>query len=89
MKAFPLFELFMVVFAYYAIINYEGRGSVLIVIFCLVTVFLFAMLRTRLTKDWHTRKVFFPTNYHSIDFVRTGSNNKFLSGNVKSAFSIK
>jgi len=77
------------VFAYYRIINYERGERVLDLILCLVTVFLFEMLWTRLKKDWNTRKVFFLTNYHSIDFVRTGSNHKFLSGNVKSTFSIK
>jgi hypothetical protein len=57
-----------VLFAYYVTINYAGGERVLILVFCLVTVLLFEVLRARLRKDWNIRKVFFPTNYHAIDF---------------------
>ncbi len=70
MRTFFLFEMFLLSFAYYVIINYEEKERVLILIFCLITVFLFEVLRARLKKDWNIRKVFFPTNYHAIDFHR-------------------
>jgi len=68
MRAFFLFELFLVLFACYVNIHYEGGERVLILVFCSVTVLLFEVLRARRKKDWTIRKVFFPTNYHAIDF---------------------
>jgi len=70
MDAYSFFELFLAIFTYHAVTNFEGSMRVLVPIICLVTVFLFERLRVRLKKDWKTRKIFFPTNYHPIDFIK-------------------
>ena len=50
MGVYSLFELFLVVFTYHAISNFEGNMRALVPIICLVTVFLFERLQTRLKK---------------------------------------
>jgi hypothetical protein len=47
MRAFYLFELFLGVFAFYAIL-YEIGIRILVPIMCLITIFLFERLKTRL-----------------------------------------
>ena len=48
MRIFALFELLLVVFAFYGIIKYEGTLRALIPILCLLTVFLVERLQGRL-----------------------------------------
>ena len=43
MRVFSLFELFLAVFAFYAI--YEGETKILVPCFCLITVFLLEKLQ--------------------------------------------
>lgn len=74
MRTFSLFEMSLTIFVYYAIMNYERGERILILIISLFTVFLFERLRGGLKKDWNTRKVFFSTNYHSIELMKIGSN---------------
>ncbi len=50
MKVFLLFELFLCVFCLYALFYFEGETRITVPIICLVTVFLFEMLQTRLKK---------------------------------------
>lgn len=47
MRVFSLFELFLVLFTFYAILKYEGGMRILIPLFCLVAVYLFERLRRR------------------------------------------
>ena len=56
MGAFSLFELFLVIFAFYAILKYEGGMKIVVPILCLVTVFLFERLKGRLHEDAENRK---------------------------------
>ena len=48
MRIFSLFELLLVVFAFYGIIKYEGALRALIPILCLCTVFLLQRLQGRM-----------------------------------------
>ena len=48
MRIFSLFELLLVVFAFYGIIKYEGALRALIPILCLFTVFLVERLQGRM-----------------------------------------
>lgn len=50
MRVFSLFELFLVMFTFYAILKYEGGMRILIPLFCLVAVYLFEKLQGR-TKE--------------------------------------
>jgi len=45
MKVFTLFELFLVLFTFYALFEFGGVMRTLVPIICLITVFLFEMLR--------------------------------------------
>ena len=45
MRASTLFELFLAVFTFYAIFNYEGALRVVVPVLCLITVFLCERLR--------------------------------------------
>ena len=47
MKAFILFELFLVLFALYAIAHYEGGMQAVVPFLCLVIAFLFERVRRR------------------------------------------
>jgi hypothetical protein len=51
MRLFSLFELFLVVFSLYAIFKFEGGMRTLVPILCLLTVFLFEMLREEGTQS--------------------------------------
>ena len=48
MKVYTLFELFITVFAFYAILEFEGDLRIIIPSLCLLTSFLFGRLRTGL-----------------------------------------
>jgi len=56
MGIFSLFELFLVVFTFYAIIKYDGVMRVLVPIMCLVAVFLFERLQGRMKEDEEAKK---------------------------------
>jgi len=56
MGIFSLFELFLVLFTFYAILKYEGGMRVLVPILCLVAVFLFERLQGRLQEDEEAKK---------------------------------
>ncbi len=56
MGIFFLFELFLVVFTFYAIIKYDGGMRVIVPILCLVAVFLFERLQGRLKEDEEAKK---------------------------------
>lgn len=56
MGVFSLFELFLVVFSLYAILKYEGGMRIIVPILCLIVVFLFERLQTRLKEDEEARK---------------------------------
>jgi len=56
MGIFSLFELFLVVFAFYAIMKFEGGARIVVPILCLVVVFLFERLQGRLQEDEKARK---------------------------------
>jgi len=45
MKVLTLFELFLVLFTFYAIFEFEGGMRTLVPVICLFTVFLFELLR--------------------------------------------
>ena len=45
MRIHLLFELFLVIFTLYAILNYKGSKAVLVPVLCLGTVYLFEQLR--------------------------------------------
>ncbi len=51
MGIFSLFELFLVLFTFYAIVKYDGLVRVLVPIMCLVAVFLFERLQGRMKED--------------------------------------
>ena len=48
MKIYTLFELFLTVFAFYAILEFEGDMRIFIPSLCLLTSFLFGRQRTSL-----------------------------------------
>jgi len=56
MVIFSLFELFLVLFTFYAILRYEGGMRILVPILCLIAVFLFERLHGRLKEDEEARK---------------------------------
>ena len=56
MGIFSLFELFLVVFTFYAIIKYDGVMRVVVPIMCLVAVFLFERLQGRMKEDEEAKK---------------------------------
>ncbi len=62
MGAFSLFELFLVIFTYHAIMSFEGVMRVLVPVVCLVTVFLFERLQAKVKVDEETKKRLFPTD---------------------------
>ena len=55
MGIFSLFELFLIMFTFYAILKYEG-GRILVPILCLIAVFLFERLQGRLKDDEEAKK---------------------------------
>ena len=50
MRVFPLFELFLVLFTFYAILQFEGGMRILVPILCLITVLLFEKMREKVTQ---------------------------------------
>jgi len=56
MGIFSLFELFLVLFTFYAIFKYEGGLRILVPILCLVAVFLFERLQGRLKENEEAKK---------------------------------
>ena len=56
MGIFSLFELFLVVFTFYAIIKCDGVMRVVVPIMCLVAVFLFERLQGRMKEDEEAKK---------------------------------
>ncbi len=56
MRVFILFELFLVLFTFYAIFKFEGGIRILVPILCLVAVFLFERLRRRPKQDEKAKK---------------------------------
>ena len=56
MGIFSLFELFLVIFAFYAVIKLEGGGRIVVPTLCLAVVFLFERLQGRLKEDEEARK---------------------------------
>jgi hypothetical protein len=48
MKVYSLFELFLTVFAFYAILEFEGNTRIVISSFCLLTSLLFGRIRSGL-----------------------------------------
>jgi len=56
MGIFSLFELFLVVFTFYAIVKLEGEMRIVVPILCLVAVFLFERLHGRLKENEEARK---------------------------------
>jgi hypothetical protein len=56
MGVFSLFELFLVLFTFYAIFKFEGGMIILVPVLCLVVVFLFERLQGRMKEDEEARK---------------------------------
>ena len=56
MGIFSLFELFLVLFTFYAIIKFDGEVRILVPIMCLVAVFLFERLKGRMKEDEEAKK---------------------------------
>ncbi|MBW2221421.1 MAG: hypothetical protein JRF22_02685 [Deltaproteobacteria bacterium] len=56
MGIFSLFELFLVLFTFYAIIKFDGVVRILVPIMCLVVVFLFERLQGRMKEDEEVKK---------------------------------
>ena len=56
MGIFSLFELFLVLFTFYAIIKFDGVVRILVPIMCLVAVFLFERLKGRMKEDEEAKK---------------------------------
>ena len=50
MRLFLLFELFLCVFCLYALFTFQGDMRITVPIICLVTVFLFEMLQSKMKK---------------------------------------
>ena len=55
MRVFSLFELFLAVVAFYAIVTFEGGMRTLFPILCLSTIFLFEILRETPKKQLERR----------------------------------
>ena len=51
MKTITLFELFLALFALYALFTYKTGTDVIIPVLCLFTIFLFEKLRQRIKED--------------------------------------
>ena len=51
MGAYSLFELFLVIFTYHALVAYEGSMRVLVPLLCLMTVLLFERLQLKLKEE--------------------------------------
>lgn len=51
MKTITLFELFLALFALYAIATYKTGTDIIISVMCLFTIFLFEKLRQRIKED--------------------------------------
>ena len=56
MGKFSLFELFLVIFAYHAMVHYDGVMRVLVPILSLVIVLLCERLQIKIRNDGETRK---------------------------------
>ncbi len=56
MNLFTLFELFLVVFTFYAILNYEGTMRAVVPLLCLVTMFLFERLRGKMKEAEESKR---------------------------------
>ena len=56
MRAFSLFELFLTVFAIYAIFKFEGGTRIVVPILCLGVVFLFERLRKKPVEEKTEKK---------------------------------
>ena len=56
MGIFSLFELFLVLFTFYAIVKFDGVVRILVPIMCLVAVFLFERLQGRMKEDEEAKK---------------------------------
>lgn len=56
MGLFTLFELFLVLFTFYAIFKFEGGMRILVPILCLIAVFLFERLQGRIKEDEEGKK---------------------------------
>jgi hypothetical protein len=56
MKTITLFELFLALFALYALFNYKTGTDVIIPLLCLFTIFLFEKLRQRIKEDTDAKK---------------------------------
>ncbi len=57
MRVFSLFQLLLVVFAFYATVKFDEDGMRITVIFlCLVAVFLFERLQKRIAEDEEVRE---------------------------------
>ncbi|KPJ56527.1 MAG: hypothetical protein AMJ42_05225 [Deltaproteobacteria bacterium DG_8] len=56
MGACSLFELFLVLFTFYALLEFEGGMRILVPVLCLVTVLLFEMLRGKLSEEEEAKK---------------------------------
>ena len=56
MGIFSLFELFLVLFTFYAIVKYDGVMSVIVPVLCLVVVFLFERLQGRMKEEEEAKK---------------------------------
>ena len=51
MKTITLFELFLALFALYALFTYKTGTALIIPVLCLLTIFLFEKLRQRIKED--------------------------------------
>jgi positive regulator of sigma E activity len=56
MQVFSLFELLLVVFAFYAAYEFEGEMRITVVLLCLITVYLLERLEKRIEEDKEVRK---------------------------------
>lgn len=56
MGIFSLFELFLVLFTFYAILKYDGVMRVVVPILCLIVVFLFERLQGRMKENEEAKK---------------------------------
>ncbi len=68
MRALALFELFLSVFAFYAVFKYEGDMRIVAPVLCLFTAFLFGRVRIRQKKkqDRERNLSHIPKDYKSI-----------------------
>jgi len=75
MGVFSLFELFLVIFTFYAILKFDGGMRALVPILCLVAVFLFERVQGRLREDEEARKrlLRYELEDYRKDDMKTGS----------------